>query len=42
MSGAKTFVGIDISKQHLDVAIREPEQSWRSENTEAGIAELVA
>ena len=41
MSGAKTFVGIDVSKQHLDVATRGPEHSWRSENTEDGISELV-
>lgn len=35
------FVGIDVSKAHLDVAVRPSGQTWRVENTPAGIAPLV-
>ena len=41
MENAQRFVGIDVGKQHLDVAIgREPPR--RFSNDEAGIGELVA
>ena len=41
MENAQVFVGIDVGKQHLDVAIgREPPR--RVTNDEAGIGELVA
>ena len=36
------FVGIDVSKAHLDVAIRPTGASFRAENTPAGLAELTA
>jgi transposase len=36
------FVGIDVSKAQLDVAVRPQGFRWRMENTEAGIAELVS
>ena len=36
------FVGIDVSKAHLDVAVRSGPESWQVQNEEAGIAVLVA
>jgi len=36
------FVGIDVAKAHLDVAVRPTGESWRVPNDPAGIAELVA
>lgn len=36
------FVGIDVSKAQLDVAVRPQGFRWRMENTEADIAELVS
>lgn len=38
---APIFVGIDVSKAALDVALRPSGESWRSTNDEAGIAEVV-
>src|SRR5881227_3843541 len=35
------FVGIDVSKDQLDVAARPDGESWRVANTELGIASLV-
>jgi transposase len=35
------FVGIDVSKTALDVAVRPSGEAWRCANEEAGIAELV-
>lgn len=35
------FVGIDISKKHLDVAIRPTEETFKVGNDEEGIAQLV-
>lgn len=35
------FVGIDVSKMALDVALRPSGTSWRSANDEAGIQEVV-
>ncbi len=35
------FVGIDVSKEHLDVAIRPDGEAFRVGNNEAGFAELV-
>jgi transposase len=41
MENAQVFVGVDVGKQYLDVAVgREPPR--RLENNEAGISELVA
>ena len=34
------FAGIDVSKAHLDVAVRPDEIEWRSPNTEAGVKEI--
>jgi transposase len=36
-----TFVGIDVSKAHLDVALRPSGARWQVDNAEAGIALLV-
>lgn len=38
---AGMYVGIDVSKAHLDVAVHAPASHWQVDNTEAGIAELV-
>src|SRR5262249_50834814 len=42
MSTTPTFVGIDVSKAHLDVAVRPTGAAFRLDNTPAGLAELVA
>jgi transposase len=39
---AEIFVGIDVSKSRLDVAVRPTDASWSVTNDSAGIAELVA
>src|SRR5262245_8177665 len=39
-AGAAIYVGIDVSKAALDVALRPAQQAWRSPNEAAGIAEL--
>ncbi len=41
MSSSGVFVGIDVSKAHLDVAVRPTEEEWRSQNTETGVNEVV-
>jgi transposase len=40
-AGAAIYVGIDVSKAALDVALRPAQQAWCSPNEAAGIAELV-
>lgn len=40
--GTPVFVGIDISKKHLDIFLTPPETSVAVPNTEAGIVKLVA
>jgi transposase len=40
MSEFKVFVGIDVSKEHLDVHVLPDGQSWRVVNDEAGCAHL--
>jgi transposase len=42
MSTHTLFVGIDVSKAHLDVAVRPDGNAFRLENTPAGLAELLA
>ena len=39
---AEIFVGIDVSKAQLDVAVHHPPAHWQADNTDVGIAELVA
>ncbi len=41
MSASAVFVGIDVSKAHLDVAVRPTGDEWRSQNTETGVNEVV-
>jgi transposase len=36
------FIGIDVAKAHLDVAVRSGPDAWQVKNEEAGIASLVA
>jgi transposase len=36
------FVGIDVSKATLDVALLPSRESWSVPNTEFGIADLIA
>ncbi len=38
---AGIFVGIDVSKIRLDIAVHEPATSWPADNTDRGIADLV-
>jgi transposase len=35
------FIGIDVSKAHLDVAVRPAQMHWQVANTAAGIDELI-
>src|SRR5438309_8812117 len=41
MSQSEVFVGIDIAKAQLDVAIRPTGDTWTAPNEEAGLAHLV-
>ena len=41
VSEAGIFVGIDVSKAQLDVAVHGQASGWQNDNTEAGITELV-
>jgi len=38
---AETFIGIDVSKARLDVAVHASPDLWHAANTAAGIAALV-
>ena len=41
MSAAQeVFVGIDVSKEWFDVAVRPGHESWRGSQDEAGVATL--
>ena len=40
MTEAQLYVGIDVSKGYLDVAVRSTGQAWRVSNTEEEIAAL--
>jgi transposase len=41
MTEEKVFVGIDVSKAWLDIAISPTSESWRTENTKKGISKLI-
>ncbi len=41
-SSSIIYVGIDVSKATLDVALRPSDETWEITNNEAGISELVA
>ena len=34
------WVGVDVSKQSLDIAVRPGDESWSEQNTQAGIKAL--
>ena len=38
---AEVFIGIDVSKAQLDIAVHAQSTQWQTANTEAGIVELV-
>lgn len=38
---AEIFIGIDVSKDYLDLAVYDPAQAWRVENNPVGLAALV-
>jgi transposase len=40
-TSSETYVGIDVSKDRLDVAMLGEERGWQVDNTQAGIAKLV-
>jgi transposase len=40
-ASSEVFIGIDVSKARLDVAVHGQPQTWQAENNEAGIPELV-
>ena len=42
MSTEQIFVGIDVSKARLDIAVRPNGQEWSEANGDSGIAEIVA
>lgn len=42
MPEGPVFVGIDVAKAHLDIALRPTAEAWRVANDDAGIAPLVA
>ena len=37
-----SYVGLDIAKDHIDVSVRPTEERWRTEQSDDGIAQLVA
>ncbi len=41
MERGPVFIGIDVSKAHLDVAVLSSGETWQEPNDEAGIAHLV-
>ena len=41
MAEEKVFVGIDVSKTWLDIAVHPTGESWQSENTVHGISQLI-
>lgn len=40
MLDTRTFIGVDVSKDHLDVALPGSPKVWRTDNDKAGIAAL--
>lgn len=40
-TSTEIFVGIDVAKAHLDIAIHEPARRWQVDNSDAGINALV-
>ena len=42
MSTEQIFVGIDVSKARLEIAVRPNGKEWSEANGDSGIAEIVA
>lgn len=42
MTDGSVFIGIDVAKAHLDVAVRPDDDTWQAANDASGIAALVA
>ena len=42
MTGKQTYVGVDVSKKQLDVAVWPGDENWSVPNDQGGIGELVA
>jgi transposase len=42
MPATMIYVGIDVSKAHLDIAVRPTREQWRAANMDTGITELTA
>ena len=42
MSAPQLFVGVDVAKAQLDIALRPTGERWAVANDDAGIAALVA
>lgn len=42
MKPAESFIGVDVSKAQLDIAVRPTGERWRSPHEESGIAAVVA
>ena len=42
MSAPQLFVGVDVAKAQLDIAVRPTGERWAVANDDAGIATLVA
>ena len=42
MTTAASFVGLDVSKAQIDVAVRPADEHWQVAHTEAGLSELAA
>ena len=42
MEQEETYVGIDVAKAQVDVAIRPADDRWRVSHDEAGIRQLVS
>jgi transposase len=41
MNASTKFVGIDVSKEQLDIAVRPTGERWQVENDDGGIAQLI-
>ena len=41
MSTDGVFVGVDVAKGSLEIAVHQPAQGWRVRHTDAGVRHLV-
>ena len=42
MNAERPYVGIDVAKEHLDIAVRPDDKQWSVTNDEEGIGTLVS